>query len=923
MRQTIEGIEVIGMERGFGMKVLRLVMSYAVLAWSLLSCSGGSGNTEPPPQTGGPQFVINSPRDGVSTAGTLFFSAQPFNPSEIASVNFKVGDTDLGTDTTPEDGFRVFFIARDHSAGPLNLTATVTGKNGRVSTETITVINVPNPPSSTTVGPDGAALATETGSTVVIPPGVAQGANVSVAERSQEQVEAETGIDYEALGVTFLGSQSIDSSAPLDGPIGLASAGFGPRVQPGQAVVQFLITPDADGDGIDELTVINSASVAPNGDVISDPVLQIQLGSTKVTNSLGTQSIRTLQSGFSGPPGSIIDIETSGFNIYSPLGAIAVFRSAIDGSEMAVPLSPYFDPESSSGQRALTLVPPLPSGAATLTLHNRSTGSSTGPINLFVETSSALERPALEIINQALTSIIQRMNHLASDLETLIDPSISMTISNQTDRIRAFHSILKQIGANPTPEDEQLLTTFAVILENSRVVDRLLKASSSPQEVIVLCKYDNYFRDSANALIALGAASAAIAALPGPHTPAAAGAAFGFFLVGGIIHGGVAIHGATSDSLSSQQTCPVPRPPSPSAGGSGSGGTRPLTGMGSASTPGGTFVGSAITISTGTPGLSLSRQTDSLHTASLFSQEPGRVLVKTFVGGSRLAFSSVTDAGGYFFVPLVPERQPFIAIAIDTVTGEQRSFQGVGPAPGQTVFTVFDFLSEGEGITVGVELDSTIDATLEGGALFTFEGNAGQHVNVATLGHTLTGGVDIAVYGPDDSRIAFTVLRKTGFNETGVFTLPASGINTIEVDGDDATGEFTLSLALIEEPTPLTLAAPSTTVEGSLSPPGDRGFYSFNSTEGNIHNFVLSHPEGSRLNASLYIYRPGPQSFFERPLLRHTLATHSGSRSVSTGPVTLPETGEYILEVVPRRDTYPDGGVAGVTGRYSVTIETP
>ena len=44
----------------------------------------------------------------------------------------------------------------------------------------------------------------------------------------------------------MLGAQAIASDRPLDGAMGVSSGGFGPMVQPGQAVVNYRIAPDAD-----------------------------------------------------------------------------------------------------------------------------------------------------------------------------------------------------------------------------------------------------------------------------------------------------------------------------------------------------------------------------------------------------------------------------------------------------------------------------------------------------------------------------------------------------------------------------------------------------------------------------------------------------------------------------------------------------
>ena len=77
-------------------------------------------------------------------------------------------------------------------------------------------------------------------------------------------------------------------------------------------------------------------------------------------------------------------------------------------------------------------------------------------------------------------------------------------------------------------------------------------------------------------------------------------------------------------------------------------------------------------------------------------QESGRYIIKVFTNGSATPFTGLTDPGGYFFVPFIPEGEPFTAIAIDTVTGDTRSFDGVGPETGDSVYMFFDFFNEEE-----------------------------------------------------------------------------------------------------------------------------------------------------------------------------------------------------------------------------------
>lgn len=135
----------------------------------------------------GPAFAINSPADGSSIAGVTWFSVQPQDTSDVARVDFKAGDLVLGADTTAADGFKVFLAARDHAAGTLRLEATVTGKDGKTASGAISVINVPNPASSTT-----ASSAGETARGVVgrfRPAGPARAGGGAVPDRARRRRE--------------------------------------------------------------------------------------------------------------------------------------------------------------------------------------------------------------------------------------------------------------------------------------------------------------------------------------------------------------------------------------------------------------------------------------------------------------------------------------------------------------------------------------------------------------------------------------------------------------------------------------------------------------------------------------------------------------------------------------------------------------
>ena len=101
-------------------------------------------------------------------------------------------------------------------------------------------------------------------------------------------------------------------------------------------VVNYNLLPDANGNGIGQIVVVNTASVVGN-DVVSDPRPEAAIADIFV-NAFGEQSqIQTAQAGVQGAPGSILEMDVTGFNLYSVVGNFARFRSSVDGREFDMP----------------------------------------------------------------------------------------------------------------------------------------------------------------------------------------------------------------------------------------------------------------------------------------------------------------------------------------------------------------------------------------------------------------------------------------------------------------------------------------------------------------------------------------------------------------------------------------------------------
>jgi hypothetical protein len=180
-----------------------------------------------------PGFVISSPAEGITLAGTAYFTLQPVGETNLVCAAFQAGDSDLGTDLTPEDGLQAFIDTSTLPTGQQTLTATAIDDTGTQTSASIDVTILADAPASAMIGSEGATLGTESGNTIIIPPGAIDGtANVSVVEKTQQQVTDDTGIDWERLGVTFLGSIDVKSDQPFERPIGVTSFGFSNPIQP-------------------------------------------------------------------------------------------------------------------------------------------------------------------------------------------------------------------------------------------------------------------------------------------------------------------------------------------------------------------------------------------------------------------------------------------------------------------------------------------------------------------------------------------------------------------------------------------------------------------------------------------------------------------------------------------------------------------
>ncbi|HMN28202.1 MAG TPA: hypothetical protein PKE45_08610 [Caldilineaceae bacterium] len=91
---------------------------------------------------------------------------------------------------------------------------------------------------------------------------------------------------------------------------------------------------------------------------------------------------------------------------------MALFRSAVDNTEIEAPGFVYQHPDDANLQIFHTMIPLLPAGKATVTLIDQVTGARVGPLAVTVEAPPPLTRPAQEIIADLFTRTIAAIDGL-------------------------------------------------------------------------------------------------------------------------------------------------------------------------------------------------------------------------------------------------------------------------------------------------------------------------------------------------------------------------------------------------------------------------------------------------------------------------------------------------------------------------------
>jgi PKD repeat protein len=438
--------------------------------------------------------------------------------------------------------------------------------------------------------------------------------------------------------------------------------------------------------------------------------------------------------------------------VYAFADNIAIFFSpAADTYTFVAPLV-IPDENDASQQRLFVPVPVLPPGEVSMALVNLQSQSVTDATEFTVNAMPALPgtiagafrtyfgrlRSGFHSVSEFLTAdqlddLLQKAHQaeeayvdLAKQTAILDDPTLTARVEElaryllnsdtdiATSAAVAASRIATQCGDFPV--DEAVGTGFATIGLIAAIAGGPVGLGIGLAAGVGSLAYNIWFTDQPDAVggaadlasvnVGIDTAITAVdvgndAAQIAAQQSAQKALSFGGTAIAGIgfLYNGAVLADSLSDYLNDcddpdGDDGPPRPPPGPGGGGGGSGGGGPggggggfLTGMGSVVPDGGPGGGGAGGGGGGGGGL---RQQQS-GSESL----EGRYLVIVYVNGTtKLPFVGSTGPSGYFYLPLLPAGQPYTAVALDTLTDETRTVEGVGASTGGANHLFFDFTPE-------------------------------------------------------------------------------------------------------------------------------------------------------------------------------------------------------------------------------------
>lgn len=715
-----------------------------LLAAALAACGGQQGQ---PPPAGSDAIEITFPASGQVLAGTVPLAASG-TVREASDVSFRIGGVTVAAD---QDG-TAYVDTRALDDGPHTLT--VSGIVSGVRVEDRLQVTVNNDlADQAVVNAAGGAVMTGGGSVATLPPGsLGTSTVVAVSDTSQADIKDEFGVDYSALGVTFLGALTVDTGGAEVGlPVSVDLAGWANAVQPGQDVVMFALAPDADGDGVGELTLATAALATATGSVITRPVPTARAYGFGAAGSMSVQQAATAK------PGEIVRLNGRGFNLAAPLSNVARYGPATSPTAETLV---YVESSGSSGFDPLLdvwLAVPSLAGNLDVRVHNLTTGYRTEPLDLSVSAAGSGAAAAWTQFTEQVAAAAAVVTAGRADLGTLSSGWLAALSAHASDLAATMASNSGLVSAS------NLSTLQGMQAGALTVAQRRLLAHHALFLDAVAASLPEIAGPAADLATLLFTATApAPQAAPAGLTPQQAG--------GASCSGGGSTPAAAIVWGQPVTTGMGAAPPGSCAAGNGSG-------------PSGAGPTSLAAAAAALDETEL--MTTSLRGGSFRPVAGAVVAVYRQGSDTRLApFTSVTDPTGFFKVPFLPVGEPFTVKAIDPATGRTAVVNGISAGPDVTtpVQLLFTSTDSGPGSpTAAFTIEPVPDPSFEGSVYYDFDATASSD----------DGEIEEYIWyfdGFSGSAGADPTVRR-GFGRNGTYTIR---LTVVDDDGNFGTAQQTL-----------------------------------------------------------------------------------------------------------------------------------
>lgn len=240
-----------------------------------------------------PTVAFTAPASNASVSGSTLLQAEASDAGGIASVHFKIGSTDLATDTSAPYG--ASFDTSGYTNGSYTLTAIAKDVAGNIETasRTITIANVVAPPADTTA-PSVAFTSPASGASVL--------GSISVAVSASDSVGISL-VQFK-IGSTILADDSdapygltLDTTAFANGPYTLTAIAVDAAGNPGivtrPITISNVIVPPPDTSAPSLVITSPASGATVSGTVTVDATASDNIGVSSVQFKVGSTVIGT------------------------------------------------------------------------------------------------------------------------------------------------------------------------------------------------------------------------------------------------------------------------------------------------------------------------------------------------------------------------------------------------------------------------------------------------------------------------------------------------------------------------------------------------------------------------------------------------------------------------------------------------------